>query len=168
MRQAKPSDQGMCACMAIHQFTARKIATVQNSRIDPAETDHWGETASRIVLEPQFDESALLGLGAFSHVEVLFVFDRAVERDRYEPRPSRGRADLPAVGVFADRGPRRPNRIGASFCRLVEVRGDQLVVAGLDAVDGTPVLDIKPAMAAFLPRDVREPDWVGRLLREYY
>lgn len=113
MRQAKTSDQGMCACMAIHQFTARKIATVQNSRIDPAETDHWGETASRIVLEPQFDESALLGLGAFSHVEVLFVFDRAVERDRYEPRPSRGRADLPAVGVFAGRGPRRPNRIGA-------------------------------------------------------
>ncbi len=158
----------MRACMSIHQFSVRAIATIQNSRIDPAETDHWGEIVSRIVLEPEFDESALLGLDEFSHVEVLFALDRAAERDCYEPRPSRGRVDLPAVGVFADRGPRRPNRIGASFCRLVEVRGDQLVVAGLDAADGTPVLDIKPAMAAFLPHDVREPHWVGRLLREYY
>ncbi|HKC28710.1 MAG TPA: SAM-dependent methyltransferase [Jatrophihabitans sp.] len=154
--------------MSLHQFSVRAIATVQNSRVDPAETDNWGKTTSRIVLEPEFDESALLGLDEFSHVEVLFVFDRAVERDRYEPRPPRGRADLPAVGVFADRGPHRPNRIGASFCRLVRVRGDQLVVAGLDAADGTPVLDIKPAMAPFLPRNVREPSWVGRLLREYY
>jgi len=86
---------------------------------------------------------------------------------RQPPRP-RGRADLPEVGVFADRGPRRPNRIGCTTCEVVSVRGRELRVRGLDAVDGTPVLDIKPVMRQFLPGRIRQPEWVDRLMADYF
>jgi len=70
----------------------------------------------------------------FSHVEVLFVFDRFPEAvDHREPRPYRGRSDLPPVGVFAGRGPRRPNRIGVTCCAIASVHGRELTVVGLDA-----------------------------------
>ncbi len=70
--------------------------------------------------------------------------------------------------MFADRGPRRPNRIGATICQIVTVAGRQLTVRGLDAVVGTPVLDIKPVMAEFLPTATRQPDWPARLMSEYF
>ena len=73
-----------------------------------------------------------------------------------------------AVGVFADRGPRRPNRIGATICEIISAEGRQLRVRGLDAVDGTPVLDLKPVMREFLPAGVRQPAWAGRLMRDYF
>ncbi|MDQ2846472.1 MAG: TrmO family methyltransferase [Actinomycetota bacterium] len=87
--------------------------------------------------------------------------------DCQQPRSGRGRDDLPAVGVFCDHGPRRPNRIGVSFCRVVSVASRSLQLQGLDAVDGTPVLDIKPAMREFLPSDIVQPEWVGRLMADY-
>ena len=80
----------------------------------------------------------------------------------------RSRADLPAVGVFADRGPRRPNRVGATICEIISVSGRQLRVRGLDAVDGTPVLDLKPGMAEFLPGPVHQPPWARKLTRDYF
>jgi len=90
------------------------------------------------------------------------------ERDYRQPLRPRGRADLPEVGVFADRGPRRPNRIGCTTCEVVSVRGRELRVRGLDAVDGTPVLDIKPVMRQFLPGRIRQPEWVDRLMADYF
>lgn len=97
----------------------------------------------------------------------LVVFDRATERPDYRPRPSRGRADLPPVGVFADRGPRRPNRIGMTTCTITSVDGRQLEVLGLDAVTGTPVIDLKPTMIEFQPTNVRQPPWVTSLMDKY-
>jgi tRNA (adenine37-N6)-methyltransferase len=70
--------------------------------------------------------------------------------------------------VFADRGPRRPNRIGATICRLLSAESRQLTVRGLDAVDGTPVLDIKPVMREFLPVTVQQPSWAAILMAEYF
>jgi tRNA (Thr-GGU) A37 N-methylase len=72
------------------------------------------------------------------------------------------------VGVFAGRGPRRPNRIGVTYCAIESVDGRELTVVGLDAVSGTPIVDLKPAMAEFLPRNVKQPEWVGRLMSEYF
>jgi tRNA (adenine37-N6)-methyltransferase len=73
------------------------------------------------------------------------------------------------VGIFAQRGKDRPNHIGATICRVLSVRGTVLEVAGLDAIDLTPVLDIKPVWRGFLPRgEVREPDWATELMREYW
>lgn len=149
-------------------FEVRPVGRVANDRTDPADTDHWGAVVSTIVIDDRLPADCFQGLEEFSHVEVLFLFDRATEREDYSARSSRGRADLPKVGVFADRGPRRPNRIGLTRCRVLSVDGRELRVAGLDAVDGTPVLDVKPVMVEFLPRDVRQPEWVGRLMADYF
>ena len=150
-------------------FAMSSVGSVRSARRDPANSDRWGQVLSTIVIDERFGQNCLAGLAEFSHVEVLFVFDRARERDDYrEPRSPRGRADLPAVGVFADRGPRRPNRIGATICEIVSAEGRQLRVRGLDAVDGTPILDLKPVMLEFLPADVRQPPWVGQLMQDYF
>ncbi|AXL90006.1 transcriptional regulator [Streptomyces sp. CB09001] len=150
-------------------FEITPIGTVRNDRTDVQHTDNWGAVRSTITVDERFGEACLQGLEDFSHVEVLFVFDRLPELDDYrEPRPGRGRADLPPVGVFAGRGPRRPNRIGSTCCAVVSVRGRELTVVGLDAVSGTPVVDLKPVMAEFSPVDVRQPEWAGRLMAEYF
>lgn len=143
------------------------IGTVSNERDDPADTDHWGAVVSTIHVDARFPESCLQGLEQFSHAEIVFIFDRAEERADYQARPPRGRADLPAVGVFADRGPRRPNRLGVTTCEIVSVGVRRLTVRGLDAINHTPVLDIKPAMQQLVPRDVQQPRWVDTLMADY-
>jgi tRNA (adenine37-N6)-methyltransferase len=150
-------------------FEVTPIGTVQNARTDVQNTDNWGAVRSTITIDERFGDAALQGLEVFSHVEVFFVFDQLPELADYrEPRPYRGLADLPPVGVFAGRGPRRPNRIGATFCAIESVRSRELTVVGLDAVSGTPVIDLKPALTEFLPRDVRQPDWISPLMSDYF
>ena len=84
-------------------------------------------------------------------------------------RHPRGNPAWPRIGIFAQRGKARPNRIGSTIVRIVERAGASLVVAELDAIDGTPVLDIKPVMREFLPRaEVAQPDWASELMREYW
>ena len=84
-------------------------------------------------------------------------------------RHPRGRDDWPLTGILAQRAKDRPNRIGVTTCRLDAVDGLTLRVTGLDAIDGTPVLDIKPAMSGFAPRgDMREPEWAKELMEGYW
>jgi tRNA-Thr(GGU) m(6)t(6)A37 methyltransferase TsaA len=149
-------------------FAMTPVGIVTAGRGDPKETDYWGEVTSTITVDERFDDDCLLGLGEFSHAEIIFVFHLASERPEYRPRRPRGRPDLPEVGVFADRGPRRPNRIGVTNCQILAVTGRQLAVKGLDAVLGTPILDIKPVMAEFLPTAIRQPEWPARLMSEYF
>jgi tRNA (Thr-GGU) A37 N-methylase len=114
---------------------------------------------------------ATAGLESFSHVEVIFVFDRvaadAIETDARHPR---GNRDWPKVGILAQRAKNRPNRIGTTVCELMAIRpGGRIEVRGLDAIDGTPVLDVKPYMAEFGPRgDVRQPEWTHELMGGYW
>ncbi|MFD0476032.1 TrmO family methyltransferase [Nonomuraea thailandensis] len=83
--------------------------------------------------------------------------------------PSPGNPDWPEVGIFAQRGKNRPNRLGVSRCRLLAVEGLDLRVRGLDAIDGTPVLDVKPYMAEFGPQgETVQPAWATELMRAYY
>ncbi len=133
--------------------------------------DHWGSVEARIDLDGALlGADATAGLEEFSHIEVVFLFDRvaadAVIRGARRPR---GRVDWPAVGILAQRAKSRPNRIGVTVCELLSVDGLALGVRGLDAVDGTPVLDVKPYMTAFGPRGaVREAAWVEELMRDYW
>ena len=111
-----------------------------------------------------------MGLADFSHVEVVFFFHRVPESEiEAGSRHPRNRPDWPSVGIFAQRGKNRPNRIGTTICRLLSVEGLSLEVSGLDAIDGTPVLDIKPYMREFAARgEIRQPKWVKELMRGYW
>ena len=92
-----------------------------------------------------------------------------VEKIETGARHPRGNTDWPRVGIFAQRGKNRPNRIGVSRCRLIKTDGLDLHIQGLDAVDGTPVLDIKPYMSEFGPQgDTTQPDWATTIMRDYY
>jgi tRNA (adenine37-N6)-methyltransferase len=125
---------------------------------------------SQIVLDDRFDADALRGLEAFSHVEVVFVFDQVDEaKITVDARHPRGRTDWPRVGIFAQRAKGRPNRIGITTCEIVGVDNRVLTVRGLDAIDRTPVLDLKPCMVEFAPRTpVSQPPWSHELMRDYW
>jgi tRNA-Thr(GGU) m(6)t(6)A37 methyltransferase TsaA len=152
------------------KFTMMPIGFVCGGRVE-ATKDHWGDNRSQIELDPaQFGPEALAGLDQLSHIEVLFVFHlHADEPTATGARHPRDRADWPAVGIFAQRGRMRPNRIGLCTCRVVAVNGLSVEVEGLDAVDGTPILDIKPVWSANAPRGAfREPQWAKELMQHYW
>ncbi|MFH1628187.1 MAG: SAM-dependent methyltransferase [Pseudomonadota bacterium] len=135
-----------------------------------AEDDFWGGKEACISLTERFTAEALQGLADFSHVEVLFLFHEARQSKIVTgARHPRNNREWPAVGIFAQRGKNRPNRMGSTICCVVRVEGTKLFVAELDAINGTPVLDIKPVMVEFLPRqEVRQPAWSHELMRQYW
>lgn len=145
------------------------IGRVSGGRAEPTDDD-WGASRAAIELDARFAPDALAGLEAFSHAEVIYVFDRVGDDEIVTTaRHPRGRSDWPKVGIFAQRGKNRPNRIGVTICRIVGVDGRRLEVEGLDAINGTPVLDIKPVLSGFLPRgEVREPDWAREIMKNYW
>ncbi len=150
-------------------ISMRPIGFVRGGRAE-ATKDHWGDNQCWIDLDARFSPDALTGIQDVSHLEVLFYFHLdADEPIEWGSRHPRGRQDWPRVGIFAQRGRMRPNRIGASICRVTEVRGTSVSVQGLDAVNGTPVLDIKPVWRGYLPRtEVREPAWAGEIMASYW
>jgi tRNA (Thr-GGU) A37 N-methylase len=145
------------------------IGHVRGGRDQPIDDD-WGKERARLELDARFGPDALAGLADFSHAEVIFLFNRVPdEKIETGARRPRGRADWPLVGIFAQRGKNRPNRIGVTVCRIISVEGVSVEVEGLDAIDGTPILDIKPVLSGFLPRgDVREPEWSMELMKDYW
>lgn len=156
--------------MTSKTVTSRPVGHVVGGRHEMIEDD-WHDVRAVIRLDgASFGESAVLGLEAFSHLEVVFHFDRIdPETVPGEPRPPRGNPTAAPVGVFAHRGPYRPNRLGVSRCRLLAVDGLDLHVADLDALAGSPVLDVKPYLAEFAPRDpVVQPAWATTLMSRYY
>jgi tRNA (Thr-GGU) A37 N-methylase len=146
------------------------IGHVRGGRAE-ATDDAWDAVEAEIVLDAaQIGPDAALGLDSFSHIVVVFVFDRIdpakVERNARHPR---GRVDWPRAGILAQRGSPRPNRIGVTTCQLPGVEGLRLRVRGLDAVDGSTVLDVKPHMSGFDPRgEIREPDWAREIMQGYW
>jgi len=154
----------------ISEIALQPIGIVHSPIREPVD-DVWGNVTARIELDPsRFSAESLAGLDAFSHVEVIFVFDRVADAEIHlGSRHPRGRADWPKIGIFAQRGKNRPNRIGVTICRLIAVHGLAIEVEGLDAIDATPVLDIKPYMQEFAPRgEVRQPAWSTELMSQYW
>lgn len=150
-------------------FVVLPVATVRSPRTQPLDDD-WDSIVSEIELVEGIAEECLAGLDAFSHIEVVYLFDRVREQDiTWTARHPRNNPDWPKVGIFAQRGKNRPNRIGISVAPLLGVQGRIVRVRGLDAIDGTPVLDLKPVLREFLPRgELRQPEWATALMREYW
>lgn len=146
------------------------IGVVRGGRAE-AKDDAWGAIEAEIVLDPAcVSPESTAGLGEFSHIVVVFhmhkVPEASVETGSRHPRE---RADWPKAGIFAQPARSRPNRIGVTTVDLVAVDGLRLRVRGLDAIDGTPVLDIKPYITGFAPRGtIREPAWVKELMANYW
>ena len=142
--------------------TLRPIGYVRN-RIKETMADGWADVESRIVLRPEI-EPMLLNIGDYSHITVVF-WPHLVPDDVRGSKPQLHPRDddkYPLMGVLATRSQIRPNPLLVSPVPLLEVKGNVLRVRGLDAVDGTPVLDIKPYLPHYdeIP-DARVPGWVA-------
>jgi tRNA (Thr-GGU) A37 N-methylase len=139
----------------------RPIGSVDSPRTEAIDDD-WGDVESTIRLDAsRFTSDVLAGLDDFSRVDESQI--------NLGSRHPRNRSDWPLVGIFAQRAKARPNRLGVTTCELVRVSGLSVVVRGLDAIDGTPVLDIKPHVREFQARTpVRQPDWITELMSNYW
>ena len=152
------------------EYSVRPIGFVTNSRKSIVD-DHWGEIISTIKLDLDvLEESALDGLNTFSHVEIIYLFDQvANEKVSTGSRHLRNNNNWPLVGILAQRAKDRVNRLGLTTCTIESVGTNSINVLGLDAIDGTPVLDIKPFMREFGPRGtVKQPEWATELMRQYW
>ena len=128
----------------------------------------WGEDTSVIQLEEEY-RSGLSGLEDFSHAIILFYLDKAnYVKEKHLQRRPQNREDMPLVGIFSQRGKDRPNQIGMTSVKILSVSENTLTVQGLDAIDGTPVLDIKPYYPVYDRKDAEVPEWVDRLMAHYF
>jgi tRNA (Thr-GGU) A37 N-methylase len=150
-------------------ITLDPIGHVVGGRSEPID-DNWGGVKALIRLDgDRFDTDVLTGLDAFSHVCVVFQFHLVDEPSIVTgARHPRGNEAWPKVGMLAQRAKMRPNRLGVSHCLLLRMEGLDLHVQGLDAIDGTPVLDIKPFMKEFEPTSTTQPSWASELMAGYY
>ena len=142
-------------------MTLRPIGFVKNGIEDAARAEFdWGEVISEIVIESSLTE-ALDGLEEFSHIVVLFWFHKATAREMPLKVHPMGKKELPLTGLFATATPNRPNRLGRATVRLLQRQGNILRVKGLDALDGTPVIDIKPYLPGYdSAADAKVPQWI--------
>jgi tRNA-Thr(GGU) m(6)t(6)A37 methyltransferase TsaA len=145
------------------------IGFVKNSRKE-IDDDFWGNVISEITLSDVFTNDSLAGLTEYSHAEIIFYFDKADKEEiNYGKRHPRGNTSWPEVGIFAQRRKDRPNHIGHTIVKVISVEGNVLKVKGLDAIDNTPIIDIKPVLKEFLPREeVKQPKWASELMVDYW
>ena len=151
-------------------FEITPIGWVRGGRVEAVDDD-WACVESVIEIESStFPAESLAGLEDFSHLDVVYVFHQ-VSTDSVETRARRprGNPEWPEVGIFAQRARMRPNRIGVTTCEIIAVETNAVRVRGLDAIDGTPVIDLKPYMTGFAPRsEVRQPRWALELMANYW
>ncbi len=150
-------------------YTVRPIAYIRNDRAEVLD-DNWDEIISTVELAHDVPSDALRGLEEFSHVEIVFFADWAedVPPGPWHRRP-RGNEDWPDVGVFAQRNKDRPNRLLLSTVEIGELATRSFTTRGLDGIDGTPVLDIKPVYRWSVPRgELRVAQWSEELGENYF
>jgi len=147
----------------------KPIATVKNSR-KKIKDDDWEDIVSEIILDLSLVEECLKGIEAFSHLEIVYYFHKVNKtKISYDSRYPRNDKKLEKVGIFAQRGKNRPNQIGLTIVKFVKKEGRSLFVRGLDAINGSPVLDIKPVIKEFLPMEpIKQPVWVSKLMQDYW
>lgn len=144
------------------------VAIVKNSRISPTD-DYWGEIIAEIELVDHIPTQAFDNISAFSHLEIIYYFDK-VEKEKiaFSGHP-RGNPQYPLMGIFGQRKKDRPNTIGLCTVELLAHNGRVLTVKYLDAINGTPILDIKPVFKEFQPKgNIQQPAWVADLMKDYW
>jgi tRNA (adenine37-N6)-methyltransferase len=131
--------------------------------------ENWGQITSRILLEPEYT-GALSGLGDFSHaIIVTYLHQASYEKEKHLQRRPRGLESMPEVGIFSQRAKDRPNPIGVTAVKIIHVTDCYIEVHGLDAINDTPVLDIKPYYPHYDKIDSpKVPEWVNRLMEKYF
>ncbi len=151
----------------MQKFEISPIAHVSNSR-QAIQDDKWKPIISEITLTGEMPDECLDGIETFSHLEIVYYFHKSDFELNGAAHP-RENPEYPRVGIFAQRKKDRPNHLGLTFVKLLERRGRTLVVSHLDAIDGTPVIDIKPVFAEFLPPgEVQQPDWSHDIVKNYW
>ncbi len=142
-------------------LTITPLGKARNS-VDKPMLPGWREVESDVVIDERYADG-LDGLEAYSHVIVLYWMDQ--EKECHLKHHPQGRADIPFVGIFSCRCPQRPNRLAMSTVELRSRNGNILRVKGLDIVNGTPILDIKPYTPQYdRVEQARVPDWIGKLI----
>ena len=137
----------------------KAIGIVKNEITQPLKHG-WEKVVSEVVVNPSLSE-ALDNLDEFSHIIVLYWMHRHLSGEAPTKVHPRGNREIPLKGVFATRSPNRPNPVGKATVRLLQRQGNTLVVEGLDAIDGTPVIDIKPYIPGYDSADsARVPQWI--------
>lgn len=144
------------------------IATVKNSRKKPID-DNWEAIISEIELAEHIPIETLNSISNFSHLDVIYYFNKARKEDLVFNGHPGNNPSYPLVGIFGQRKKDRPNHLGLCTVELLEHNGRNLVVRNLDAIDGTPVLDIKPVFRELQPIGrIRQPAWVKDLMKNYW
>lgn len=150
------------------EIILQSIATVKNSRAEPID-DNWETIIAEIELADHIPTEAFNNISDFSHLEIIYYFDKVKKEDIVFSGRPRGNPNYPLVGIFGQRKKDRPNTIGLSTVELLEHNGRIIKVKFLDAIDGTPVLDIKPVFKEFqVKTEVRQPIWVADLMKHYW
>ena len=150
------------------EINFKPIATVKNSRLVPTD-DFWGGIISEIVLADHVPSEAFDGISEFSHLEIIYYFNKLEPQDTVYSGHPRGNPEYLQVGIFGQRKKDRPNAIGLCTVELLEHCGRTIKVKNLDAIEGTPVLDIKPIFKEFQPKgEIRQPEWVADLMENYW
>lgn len=150
------------------EITLRPIAFVKNSRTTPID-DNWKEIITDIELAEHIPTEAFENISQFSHLEIIYFFDKVKSEDIVFSGRPRGNPDYPLVGIFGQRKKDRPNTIGLATVKLLEHKGRTIKVEFLDAIDGTPVIDIKPVFKEFEPQGhIKQPIWVADLMKNYW
>ena len=149
---------------AIEKIEVKPIGFVKTKAVGKEVRNR--SNVSKIILRNDLIK-ALDGIEDFSHLFVIFWMHRIPKEERTTMKVHpRGRIDMPLLGVFATRTSHRPNPIGVTLVELLEVEGNVVTVRGLDAFDGTPVLDIKPFDKWDMVEDARVPEWWIKLEKE--
>ena len=150
------------------EIIIKPIATVKNSRKIPID-DQWSEIISEIELAEDMPTEAFNHISDFSHLEIIFYFDKVKNEDIVFSGRPRGNKAYPITGILAQRKKDRPNKIGLCVVELITHRERTILVKYLDAIDGTPVIDIKPVYKEFKPAgQIKQPDWVSDLMKDYW
>jgi tRNA-Thr(GGU) m(6)t(6)A37 methyltransferase TsaA len=149
-------------------ITMHPTATIKNERTAVSD-DHWGNVISEIILADEIPVEAFNNIERFSHLEIVYYFHQLGENKIVFSRRPRDNPEHPNMGLFAQRTKDRPNRIGLCMVELLEHQGRSIWVKLLDAIDGTPVLDIKPVFKEFRPASqIVQPEWVSLLMKDYW